>query len=101
MDYKNVDLNTINNGAALELFQEELKRVMDNINDVSIQSDAAREITLKFKIKPNKDRSSAVTTIKSSSRIISNEHESSIFISRDNCYVTDPKQEVFPFKDKK
>ena len=96
--YKEVSLESINNGAALELFQEELKRVMGNINDVSISSDAPREIRLVFKIKPSKDRSSALTTIQASSKLVSTEHQSSIFISRQNCYVTNPKQEIFDFK---
>lgn len=94
--YKKVDLVTINNGAAMDLFQEEFDKVMRNINDVSIESDAVREISLKFKIKPNKDRTSAVCVIQSSSRLASIcEHESSIFLSQKGAFVTDPRQMDF------
>lgn len=53
MDVQKVDLGTINNGAALELFQEEFKKVLANINDISVDAKGAREIKLVFKIAPN------------------------------------------------
>lgn len=96
--YEKVDLTTINNGAALELFEQEFEKVMLNINDPSINSDADRKIVLTFKVKPNKDRNSAVTTIEASSKLISNQHQSSIFVSNNNAFVTNPKQEIFEFK---
>lgn len=103
--YKRVDLTTINNGAAVELFKEEFDKVLRNINDISVESDAVREITLKFKIKPTKDRSSATTTIQSSSKLVSiKEHEASVFLANRNnaieAFVTNPNQMDFNFENK-
>jgi len=94
MEHTKVNLLTINGGAAAELFAEEFKKVMCNINDVSVESDAAREITIKFKIKPSKDRQSATTTVTCSSKVIStSEHESAIFLSpKGEAYVANYKQ---------
>ena len=93
MNYKPVDLNTINNGAATELFQEEFEKVMRNINDLSVDSLAPREVSLKFRIKPSKDRQSAITTIQASSKLISvAEHESAILITPKGAYSANAKQ---------
>ncbi len=74
---------------------------MRNINDISVDSDSVREIRLVFKIKPSKDRSSATTTIQSSSKLaVISEHQSSIFISKSKAYVTNPHQEEFDFGSK-
>lgn len=49
-----VTLYTLGAGAAHELFQEELTKVIENILDVNTDGDAMREVTLKVKIKPDK-----------------------------------------------
>lgn len=95
MSHKEVNLETINNGAAKELFQHEFEKVLRNIGDVSVNSDAPREIILKFKIKPTKDRQSATVSIKADSKLISvTEHQSSMFLSPQGAkaYVTDQRQ---------
>lgn len=105
MDIKKVDLNTINNGAAVELFNEEFDKVLRNINDLTVDSDATREIHLTVKIKPSRDRSTALTTVKCSSKIVSaKEHESSMFLScyknGIEAYVTNPHQQTLDFTHK-
>lgn len=51
-----VSLSTLGNGAAVELFQAELQKVLDNIVDENTKPTAVREVTLKVKIKPSEDR---------------------------------------------
>lgn len=106
MEIKKVDLSTINNGAAMELFDEEFNKVLRNINDVTVDSDATREIRITIKIKPSRDRSTALTTIQCSSKIVSaKEHESSMFLScRKNgieAFVTNPHQQELNFTGEK
>ena len=57
--YNKVDLNTICNGSAAEVFQRTLQEVIDNINDVNTDPDKNRRISLVFTVKPTQDRSMA------------------------------------------
>lgn len=49
-----VTLENLGHGAAAELFQAELERLIENISDPNTKPDAIRTITLKMKVKPNK-----------------------------------------------
>ena len=51
-----LSLGTLKGGAAIELFDLELDKVMDNIQDPNTEPTEAREITLKVTIKPDEDR---------------------------------------------
>ena len=51
-----LSLSTICEGAAVERFDYELQKVLEDINDLNTQAEATREITLTVKIKPNEDR---------------------------------------------
>lgn len=55
-------------GAAIERFNDELQRVLNNIVDPNT-ADGAREITLKVKIKPNEDRTIADVFVTCSSKV--------------------------------
>lgn len=91
--YKKVDLTTINNGAAVELFDEHFKKVMANINDLTVESLAAREITIKVKVKPSKDRRTAQTVVQVSSKLPDiAEHESAILLGNNCAYQADANQ---------
>jgi hypothetical protein len=68
-EYKEVNLNTINSGAAIDLFNEEFGKVIDNIMDENTKADTVREIQISVKIKPNKDRSAASTQIQVKSKM--------------------------------
>lgn len=97
MEIRKVNLSTINNGAAMDLFQEELGKVLRNINDISVKPDAVREISMKFKIIPSKDRLTASVTIQATSKLQSVQaHQSSMFLSQKQqgieAYVTNPEQ---------
>ncbi len=51
-----VSLENLGHGAAAEMFQAKLAEVIANISDPNTKPDAVRGVTLKLKIKPNKDR---------------------------------------------
>lgn len=51
-----VTLDNLGGGAAAEMFQESLKKVIANIVDPNTKPDATRSITLQMKIKPNKNQ---------------------------------------------
>ena len=52
-----VRLENLGKGAVEEMFQAELDRAVANISDPNTKAETARTITIKMKIKPNKDRS--------------------------------------------
>jgi len=52
-----VSLETLKGGAAVQLFDEELQKVLANIMDPNTEAGAVRSVRLEIKIKPDKDRS--------------------------------------------
>jgi len=56
MQTERVTLDTLGCGAARELFQAELDRVVENIVDPNTNPTKARKVVLELKLKPNKDR---------------------------------------------
>lgn len=58
-----VGLDNLGYGAAEELFQEELKKVIKNIADPNTKAEAKRTITLKLTLKPNENRSMCLSEI--------------------------------------
>ena len=65
--YKDIKLETLNNGAVLELFEREFREVMKNISDVNTSYREPRVINLKIEIKPTEERNiaSVITSAKS------------------------------------
>lgn len=58
-----VSLDNLGHGAAAEMFQNELERVIANISDPNTKPEAARGVILKLSIKPNKDRTFCAVSI--------------------------------------
>lgn len=52
-------LEGLGNGAAVELFQNALQRVLENIQDPNTVAEATRKVVLTVEIKPNKNRRGA------------------------------------------
>jgi len=65
----NVTLDTIGNGALLELFSEELARVLANIADPNTEATTKRAITVTVSFKPKSDREIADVDLKCSSKL--------------------------------
>jgi len=66
---KKIDLKTIQGGAVLDLFDEELKKVLRNIEDENTVANSSRSITIKIDIKPDKTRRTGEVKIQTSSTL--------------------------------
>ena len=78
-----VNIGNINEGAAIEAFDLELRKVMENIADLSTVATATRAITLKIEFKPESDRCKVHTEFAISTKLAGIEkHVSKIFIAR-------------------
>ena len=64
-----VNLANIGDGAAVELFEAELEKVLENIADPNTPADAVREITLKLKMKPDASRQVGAVGIQATSKL--------------------------------
>ncbi|AFG37649.1 hypothetical protein [Spirochaeta africana] len=95
MDQREVTLQTINNGAILDLFSEELDALLENIADDNTDAEKARSITIKVTVKPTKDRAMAETKVEVNSKLAPlKPHESFVLLSSDGrrvkAYTADP-----------
>jgi hypothetical protein len=66
-----VSLATLGNGAAVEMFDAELQRILDNIIDPNTKPTAIRSATLTVKIKPDEDREWGSVDIQACSKLAS------------------------------
>ena len=64
-----VSLETLGQGAAVELFADELKKVLANVLDPNTKASAKRSVTLTLEIKPDEDRSFAHTSLEVKSKL--------------------------------
>ena len=79
-----VSLSTIGGGAAVERFDDELRRVLDNIIDPNTPPKAMRKVTLEVKIKPDVDREIGQVEIVVKSQIAPAEaYETKFIIGKD------------------
>lgn len=93
-----VTLSNIANGAAVELFDHELKRVMANIKDPNADAKKKREVTLKVVLSPYADRSGAEMQLSVVSKTVPvNGVRGTVFVGRDQgeykAYSHDTRQE--------
>jgi hypothetical protein len=63
-----VTLATLANGAAMELFDNEMSKVVENVLDPNTEPDTVREVCLKVKIKPDSSRKNAAVYVQVSSK---------------------------------
>jgi len=66
-DEKFLSLDSLAQGAAVELFNDELEKVLQNILDPNTKPTAPRTVTLTFTIKPDEERNygATITEVKS------------------------------------
>lgn len=62
-------LLNIANGAAAGLFNEELRKVLTNIQDVNTEAKPSRTITLKFTFEPSASRNESAVTVEATSKL--------------------------------
>lgn len=68
MEAERVTLATLRGGAAVEMFDSEMQRALDNIQDPNTQL-TTRTITLTVKIKPDQNRSIGAVEINCGSKL--------------------------------
>ncbi len=64
-----LSLSNLKSGAAVEMFDDELKRVLTNIQDVNTDPKTVRELTLTVKIKPSEDREFGAVSMEVKSKL--------------------------------
>jgi hypothetical protein len=64
-----VTLETLADGAAAELFQSELDKLLRNIQDPNTDATATRKVTLEVTFAPDEDREKGEVRIKASSKL--------------------------------
>jgi hypothetical protein len=64
-----ISLDTIGQGAAIEMFQTELDKVLTNIIDPNTKATTVRRITLTVDIKPDEDRSFGLVAIATTAKL--------------------------------
>ena len=104
MEYKNIDLETLNSGAVLDLFSVEWQKLLNNINDPNTKPNAARKVTIEIAVLPAKDRRNATTRVSVTSKLAAvTPHESFIVLGEEDgelhAYTFDPKQQGLNFDD--
>lgn len=60
---KQVSLAELQHGAVIELFDDQLRKVLDNIADINTKPDQVRKIKIELAIKPDKSRKVANTML--------------------------------------
>ena len=104
--YEEVSLRSLANGAAVELFDAELQRVLQNIGDPNTAPKESRVITLKVKIIPNEERSAASVSVAVGSKLAPFKPYGTLFIigaegDRVQAYENNPVQPELPDTDGK
>lgn len=78
-----LSLANLRGGAAVEMFDTEMEKVLDNIIDINT-GDGAREVTLKVKLRPDKDRSFCAVEVHVASKVQPSEAvQSQLFLGRE------------------
>lgn len=95
-----IDLNIGNicEGALPELFDTEIRKVLENIADVNTEADAIRGVTITLRFKPAPDRRSAVVVAQATSKLcgVAPTAGSIFFAKRQGAllaYAEDPRQD--------
>jgi hypothetical protein len=68
-DEKFLSLDSLAQGAGVELFNDELEKVLQNILDPNTKPTAVRSVTLTFSIKPDEDRTYGASVIDVKSKL--------------------------------
>ena len=97
---RKIELQRIQNGAVLDLFDNELRKVIANIEDENTVANQERSITIKIAIKPDKTRRTGEVKVQASCTLAKvKPAESLLFFDRDeagefSAYVDDPGPEL-------
>ena len=98
-----VALQTLNDGAVVDLFNAEYEKLLAKVNDENTKPDATRSIKIELKVKPEKTRLAAAVQISVTSSLAPiKPAETTIFFDTDNgelaAFEDNPKQQTLDFK---
>lgn len=80
---REVTLETVGGGAALELFERELRDVLKNIQDPNTDAEATRSIALTVSFSPHEDRESAGIAVAAKTKLApARPHVSHVYIGQ-------------------
>lgn len=90
-------LSNVGHGAAIELYDQELRKVLENILDPNTEPESIRSITLRIKFAPTKDRVEVAVGVEADSKLAPFKGAGSLaFVGRKNGEVIavthDPRQ---------
>jgi hypothetical protein len=81
---KRIELQNIHGGAVIDLFDEEWRKVIANIEDENTAPDRERSVTIKIAVKPDKTRRTGAVSIQAYSALAKiKPAESVLFFGRD------------------
>jgi hypothetical protein len=81
---ESLSFENLGGGAAIEKFEDALKKVLHNILDPNTRAQTAREVILRVKIKPSEERTDADVIIDCQAKLASDKaFPTRIFIGRD------------------
>lgn len=93
-----INIGNINDGAMIEAFGIEFRKVLDNIADINTPATATRAVTLTLVLKPHSDRITIETEFEAKSKLASIEkHKSKCFMGKSEdgdlvAFTSDPRQ---------
>lgn len=96
------DLATVGEGAAMEKFDREWSRLLDNVRDVNTDPTAPRSVTLTIELHPKESRDGGRVIVKARSKLAPHRpHEATVFIGQKQGRLVsvgfDPRQmDAFP-----
>lgn len=101
---KKLSLKNLGCGGAVEQFNVELQKVLENIEDEHTKATAVREITLKIKILPNENRNNFNYLVEAKSKLAPIKGFGGVaFLRRDQgtivAYEANEKQMDLPYKN--
>ncbi len=103
---KKIELSNIQSGVVFDLFDEELRKVLANIEDENTAANTERSITLKIAIKPDKTRRTGEVKVHAYSTLAKvKPAESFVFFDRDkdtgrfSAYEDDPGPQLPGIED--
>jgi hypothetical protein len=97
---RKIELSNFQHGAVIDLFDEELQKVLANIEDENTDPNKERSVTIKIAIKPDKTRRTGEVKVQAYSTLAKvNPTESFVFFDTDEdgkftAFEDDPGQEL-------
>ena len=100
--FKEATLQTIADGKAIEQFNFELKKVLENCTDLNTDAKQPRTVTLKIKIVPTDDRKNAALTFQAESKCAPDSPGiDQLFFGTGGVFISSAKQLNFDDYEKK